>query len=101
MYFFIRVILQGMITHLFFEAIFGIDDLFLIFMLSRTILSKILYNDLGINCMMKKREAIKDKGNCHVLNNSGAGASSTAPYLFEKEEQEKRGTETWYLFEKE
>ena len=50
---------------------------------------------------MKKREAIQYKGNCHVLNKSGARAPFTATYLFEKEEQEKRGTETWYLFEKE
>ena len=50
---------------------------------------------------MKKREAIQDQGNCHVINKSGARAPFTATYLFEKEEQEKRGTETWYLFEKE
>ena len=45
MYFFIRVMLQGMITHLFFEAMVGIDDLLLVLMVSFTILSKI-YNYL-------------------------------------------------------
>ena len=41
--------------------------------------------------MMKKREAIQDKGNCHVLKQSGARAPFAATYFFEKEEQEKRG----------
>ena len=50
---------------------------------------------------MKKREAIQDQGNCHVLNKLGARAPFTVTYFFEKEEQAKRGTETWYLFEKE
>ena len=50
--------------------------------------------------MMKKREAIQDEGNWHVLNKSGARAPFTATYLFEKEEQAKRGRKTWYLFEK-
>ena len=59
MYLFIRVMLQGMITYLFFEAVVGICHLLLIFMVSCTILSKI-YNNVWINCMMKKREAIQD-----------------------------------------
>ena len=59
---FIRVMLQGMITHLFFEAVVGIDDLLLIFMVSCTILSKILYNDVGINCMIKKKGSNKGQG---------------------------------------
>ena len=50
---------------------------------------------------MKKREAIKDQGICHVLNKSGARAPFTATYFFENEEQAKIGTETWYLLEKE
>ena len=45
MYFFIRVMLQGMITHLFFEAKVGIDDFLLNFMVSCAILSMI-YDDL-------------------------------------------------------
>ena len=43
----------------FFEAMVGTDDLLLIIMVSCTILSNI-YNDVWINCMMKKRDAIQD-----------------------------------------
>ena len=46
--------------------------------------------------MMKKREAIQDKENCHVLNKSGARAPLTAKSLFEKEEKAKRSKETLY-----
>ena len=49
---------------------------------------------------MKTREEIQDQVNCNVPNKSGARASFTATYLFEKEEQENRGKETWHLFKK-
>ena len=49
----------------------------------------------------EKKNPIQDQGNCHVLNKPGARDPFTATYFFLKEDQEKRGTETWNFFEKE
>ena len=52
MYFFIRVMLQGMITHLFFEAVVGIDHFLLIFMVFCIILSD-LFIRVSLNALHK------------------------------------------------